>query len=93
MEQLGTQLKEVATSFSAKEQDEGRGARVRRYIGTRALETLDPFLMLDMASFKLPGGFPAHPHRGFETISYLLEGSISHEDSKGHEGIMGPGDV
>ena len=49
--------------------------------------------MLDMASSKLPVGFPDHPHRGFETVSYLLHGAFSHEDSKGHKGIIEAGDI
>ncbi len=49
--------------------------------------------MLDLASVKLPAGFPDHPHRGFETVSYVLDGYIHHEDFKGHSGTIGPGDV
>lgn len=49
--------------------------------------------MLDLASSKLPSGFPDHPHRGFETVSYLLQGSFYHEDSKGNHGRLLPGDV
>ena len=49
--------------------------------------------MLDWATFKLPSGFPDHPHRGFETVSYLLSGATCHEDSKGHKGTLEAGDV
>ena len=49
--------------------------------------------MLDQAKVKLPAAFPDHPHRGFETVGYSLSGSFSHEDSKGHKGILGPGSV
>ena len=69
------------------------GAKVRRFIGVKHNEHLDPFLMLDLARVRLPAGFPDHPHRGFETVSYMLSGSIAHEDFKGHKGIIGPGDV
>ena len=62
------------------------GAKVRRYIGSRHIDNLDPFLMLDMARVKLPAAFPDHPHRGFETVSYVLEGEFLHEDFKGHKG-------
>jgi len=57
------------------------------------LDTLDPFLMLDYARVKLPAAFPDHPHRGFETVSYTLEGSFSHEDFRGHKGTLTAGDV
>lgn len=49
--------------------------------------------MLDYAKVKLPAGFPDHPHRGFETVSYMKQGKFYHEDFKGHRGIVGPGDV
>jgi hypothetical protein len=53
-------------------------------IGNRFLQNLDPFLMLDLFNVKLPAGFPDHPHRGFETVTYMLSGEIWHEDFKGH---------
>ena len=86
-------LKKIAQAFTAKEQGEGVGAKVRRFIGTDRLDTLDPFLMLDYAKVKLPAAFPDHPHRGFETVSYTLEGSFSHEDFRGHKGTLSAGDV
>ena len=49
--------------------------------------------MLDLFNSKLPAGFPDHPHRGFETVSYLLEGAVSHEDFAGHKGIIHKGDL
>ena len=52
-------------------QDEGAGAKVIRIIGNQYLPKLDPFLMLDYFHVKLPAGFPDHPHRGFETITYM----------------------
>jgi len=57
--------------FSPKIVPEGVGASVRRVIGSREVPRLDPFLMLDYFSGKLPGGFPDHPHRGFETVTYM----------------------
>lgn len=86
-------LKEVKKIFTTQEQGEGVGAKVRRYIGGRHVEHLDPFLMLDMARVKLPAAFPDHPHRGFETVSYNLQGEFLHEDFRGHKGRLGPGDV
>lgn len=76
------------------EQSEGAGARVRRSIGRPELRSFDPFLMLD--EFSGVGGkfgFPDHPHRGFETVSYMLEGIFQHEDFLGHKGTIGPGDL
>lgn len=49
--------------------------------------------MLDLFNVKLPAGFPDHPHRGFETVTYMLSGEISHEDFKGHKGVIGPGGI
>jgi quercetin 2,3-dioxygenase len=88
-----TILKIVKNIFMPKEQGEGDGARVRRMIGVKENRNLDPFLMLDCARVKLPAGFPDHPHRGFETVSYMIDGTFHHEDFKGHSGIIGPGDV
>jgi redox-sensitive bicupin YhaK (pirin superfamily) len=79
--------------FLAVEQSEGAGARVRRSIGTPHLRSANPFLMLDHFSVKPGAGFPDHPHRGQETITYLLEGAIDHEDFAGNSGTIGPGDL
>ncbi|KAG2187411.1 hypothetical protein INT44_005099 [Umbelopsis vinacea] len=85
--------RKIAQSVLSKEQAEGAGARVRRSIGTRSLRNLDPFLMLDEFSVQAPAGFPDHPHRGFQTVTYMLEGEFWHEDFKGHKGRIGPGDL
>jgi redox-sensitive bicupin YhaK (pirin superfamily) len=57
------------------------------------LKQLDPFLLLDFFEASGPAGFPDHPHRGFETVTYMLQGSFTHEDFKGHKGILEAGDV
>jgi len=75
------------------EQSEGVGARVRRSIGGMHLRNLDPFLLLDEFSIRPPAGFPDHPHRGFETVTYVLEGKTAHEDFAGHKGLLTPGDL
>ncbi|KAK1347044.1 hypothetical protein QTO34_000906 [Cnephaeus nilssonii] len=86
--------KKVTLSVLSQEQSEGVGARVRRSIGRPELKNLDPFLLFDEFKGGRPGGFPDHPHRGFETVSYLLEGgSMAHEDFCGHVGQLNPGDL
>ena len=78
--------------IQASHLSEGAGVTVHRTIGTTALRTLDPFLMLDHFNSTHPGdyiaGFPDHPHRGFVTFTYLLEGHMLHRDSMGHEGDL-----
>ncbi|XP_059014384.1 pirin [Mustela lutreola] len=86
--------KKVILSVLSWGQSEGIGARVRRSTGRPELKDLDPFLLFDEFKGGRPGGFPDHPHRGFETVSYLLEGgSMAHEDFCGHVGQMNPGDL
>lgn len=76
---------------------EGAGVRLRRAFGFEKVPGLDPFLMLDDFSSADPAdylaGFPWHPHRGIETITYLLKGEIEHGDSMGNKGVIGTGDV
>ncbi|CAG8535826.1 6344_t:CDS:2 [Acaulospora morrowiae] len=81
----------ILKSFLAKSQPEGVGATVRRCISAR--NTIDPFLMCDLFEVSPPAGFPDHPHRGFETVTYMLEGTTAHEDFEGNKGLIGPGDV
>ncbi|KAL3694899.1 hypothetical protein R1sor_008550 [Riccia sorocarpa] len=88
-----TKPRKVVKTLLSKEQDEGEGARVRRSIGRPEMKQLDPFLLLDHFSVTPPAGFPDHPHRGFETVTYLLKGIGTHQDFAGHKGIMGPGDL
>ncbi|XP_028836505.1 pirin isoform X5 [Denticeps clupeoides] len=83
----------VAKLVLSVEQAEGVGARVRRSIGRKELRNLDPFLMLDEFKVCKPAGFPDHPHRGFETVTYLLGGVSAHEDFCGHSGKLEPGDL
>jgi redox-sensitive bicupin YhaK (pirin superfamily) len=76
---------------------EGAGVKLHRYVGASSGNPLEPILLLDYFDstdiLDYMGGFPSHPHRGFETITYLLQGNITHEDNKGHKGVLGPGDV
>jgi len=76
---------------------DGAGVRLTRVLTQDLQRRLDPFLMLDAFGTDNPGdyvgGFPDHPHRGFETVSYMLDGRMRHRDSAGHEGLVGPGGV
>ncbi|KAJ3267857.1 hypothetical protein HK104_005589 [Borealophlyctis nickersoniae] len=86
-------FKSIDKIVVSKQQSEGAGAMVRRSIGTYELRNLDPFLMLDEFYVSQGAGFPDHPHRGFETVTYMLDGSFQHEDFAGHKGTIGPGDL
>lgn len=86
----------VTSIIPARTMSEGVGAIVHRTIGAAALDTLDPFLLFDeftSTGGKEGGGFPDHPHRGFETVTYMLEGRMEHADNKGHRGIIEPGGI
>uniref|UniRef100_A0A2N9FC09 Pirin-like protein n=1 Tax=Fagus sylvatica TaxID=28930 RepID=A0A2N9FC09_FAGSY len=83
----------VVRKFLARPQHEGVGAIVRRSIGRFELKYFDPFLILDEFSVTSPAGFPDHPHRGFETVTYMLQGSVTHEDFEGHKGTIEAGDL
>lgn len=88
--------RKIAKIFPAITQKEGAGATVHRTIGNQALSVLDPFLLLDefelSADEKSPG-FPNHPHRGFETVTYMFNGHMAHGDNKGNGGVIGPGEI
>lgn len=83
----------IRKAFLAVETSEGVGARVRRSIGTPQLRNFSPFLMLDHFSVKPGAGFPDHPHRGQETITYMLHGAFDHEDFAGNRGTIEAGDL
>ncbi|KAF1016024.1 MAG: putative quercetin 2,3-dioxygenase [Stenotrophomonas maltophilia] len=76
---------------------DGAGVRLTRVIGGAALPDLDPFLLLDEFGTDRPedylAGFPEHPHRGFETVTYMLDGRMRHRDNHGNEGLVVPGSV
>jgi hypothetical protein len=77
---------------------EGAGVRLRRSFGPSQENLFDPFLLFDHFAFNDPiegpiVGFPTHPHRGIETVTYMLEGNTRHRDSLGNMGVIGPGDV
>lgn len=77
---------------------EGADVLLRRSFGPRRENLFDPFLLFDHFAFNNPAdgpivGFPTHPHRGIETVTYMLEGNVRHRDSLGNTGVIGPGDV
>ncbi len=90
-------LRSVTKILEGMETSDGAGVSLRRYIATPQLDMLDPFLLLDMFSSDNPddymAGFPPHPHRGFETVTYLLHGKMRHKDSAGREGVIHSGGV
>src|SRR5438045_4230159 len=88
----------VAKIIQARPQLEGEGMIVTRPFPTPRLDHVDPFLLLDRMGPITAGpgeakGAPDHPHRGFETVTYILDGAIEHEDSQGNRGRIGAGDV
>jgi len=92
------QYRNATHVFTAPRTHDGDGVELRRAFPGPALADLDPFLLLDqMGPMEVaPGnarGFPAHPHRGFETVTYLLSGEMKHRDSWGNRGTLRPGDV
>jgi len=77
---------------------EGAGVRLLRSFGPRTSNLYDPFLLFDHFAFNDPlegpiRGFPTHPHRGIETVTYMIEGTTAHRDSLGNAGVIGSGDV
>lgn len=80
-----------------REVTDGDGVRIRRLLTREWQQRLDPWLMMDIFRNNDPrdylGGFPDHPHRGFETITYMLAGRMHHRDSAGHEGLLESGGV
>lgn len=93
-----SQLRKISKIIEPQFVLEGAGVRLLRSISPLASNRFDPFLLFDHFAFNDPTegtnpGFPMHPHRGIETVTYILEGSVSHRDSLGNSGTIGPGDV
>ena len=87
----------VARIVRGRPASDGAGVRLTRVIGSPELDMLDPFLLLDEFGTDKPedylAGFPDHPHRGFETVTYMLDGRMRHKDNHGNEGLLVPGSV
>src|ERR1700682_3503156 len=90
-------VRPVTATHAGLPTSDGAGVRLTRVIGTRELPDLNPFLLLDEFGSGEPdayiAGFPDHPHRGFETVTYLLAGRLRHRDNHGHEGLLTAGSV
>ena len=90
-------VRPVLSAVEGMETSDGAGVRMTRMVGTPRLQMLDPFLMLDLFGSDAPqdylAGFPDHPHRGFETVTYMLAGRMRHWDNHGHEGVIETGGV
>ncbi len=92
-----TRFRPITRRLRGQATSDGAGVSLTRVIGTGQLPQLDPFLMLDEFGSDKPGdyiaGFPAHPHRGFETVTYMLDGRMRHRDNHGNEGLLTQGSV
>jgi len=97
MSNVDPRARAVTAVIDPQDTLEGAGVKLRRTIGGWSLDYLDPFLLLDHFESDDPAdylaGFPLHPHRGIETVTYMLAGEVDHKDTLGHAGAIGPGDV
>jgi quercetin 2,3-dioxygenase len=97
MTQTSTATRSVQRVVRGMPTSDGAGVKLRRVIGQPQLPDLDPFLMLDEFGTDRAedyiAGFPDHPHRGFETVTYMLDGRMRHRDNHGNEGVLVPGSV
>jgi redox-sensitive bicupin YhaK (pirin superfamily) len=91
------ELNQVSRRLRGQATADGDGVKLTRIIGTYQLSELDPFLLLDHfgsdEASDYIGGFPPHPHRGFETVTYMLQGKMRHQDSAGNNGVIEDGGV
>lgn len=92
-----THFRDITKIIKGNKASDGDGVQLTRIIGSNELDMLDPFLLMDAFGSDKPqdyiGGFPPHPHRGFETVTYMLAGKMRHKDSAGHEGTIETGDI
>jgi len=92
-----TNDRKILRIIQAKPTTEGAGVRLKRVFGNQEISLLDPFLLLDDFHSDNPNdyiaGFPSHPHRGIETVTYMIAGNMKHEDSIGNKGVIQSGDV
>ncbi|NOJ29935.1 MAG: pirin family protein [Nitrososphaeraceae archaeon] len=98
LDPVHTSIRSVLRVIKSQTTSDGEGVKLNRSFPNNIISDFDPFLLLDEIgpTDMKPGnqkGFPDHPHRGFETVTYLLEGKFEHRDSQGHSGIISGGDV
>lgn len=93
----GSAVREASHVFPGQATQDGAGVKLTRMLDSRMAQLADPFLMLDEfrsdSASDYIGGFPAHPHRGFETVTLMFAGRMRHRDNQGNEGDLGPGSV
>jgi redox-sensitive bicupin YhaK (pirin superfamily) len=91
------EIRKIKKLFPSRHTMEGAGVHLKRAFANREIPMFDPFLLLDAFGSDNPSdymkGFPWHPHRGIETITYMLEGSVEHGDSMGNKGVISTGDI
>ena len=91
------ETRKISKVLTSRPTVEGAGVNLRRVFGNNDAPQFDPFLLLDDFRSNNPvdyvAGFPWHPHRGIETITYVLTGSVEHRDSMGNRGVIGAGDI
>lgn len=89
--------REIERIILGQHTSDGAGVKLTRILGHNTTELLDPFLMLDFFGSDNPddfmAGFPSHPHRGMETVTYMLDGRVEHSDSMGNSGVISKGDL
>src|ERR1700719_4671149 len=94
---MSESVRHVKKEFGGIDTVEGAGVKLRRMFGNNDVPLLDPFLLLDNFRSSNPAdyvaGFPWHPHRGVEAVTYMLDGRVEHGDSLGNEGVSDSGDV
>jgi hypothetical protein len=94
---MNKQTRQLAAVISGQNTSDGAGVKLKRIVSQQQKNAFDPFILLDEFGSEEPtdyvGGFPDHPHRGFETVTYMLVGAMLHRDHLGHEGHLRAGDV
>ena len=97
MKNIKHKTREVKRIINGEKTSDGNGVQLTRFIGGQLQDVFDPFLLLDVFGSDKPsdymGGFPSHPHRGFETVTYMLAGKMRHQDNAGHSGVISAGDI
>ncbi|MCX6303580.1 MAG: pirin family protein [Bacteroidetes bacterium] len=90
-------IRKINRIIKGQATSDGAGVKLTRILGHNTQDILDPFLMLDFFGSDNPddfmAGFPSHPHRGIETVTYMLDGKVEHSDSMGNSGVIGKGDI